>query len=319
MGNIPLFIGFHTSQVVQDFSHQPYDPRLVSFTAMCMHGGGCITRWHPQNCLATSSTVSHSAWPLLRKNKHAFCVACAVKHELHNFLFDLNNVKIRSSLQRNLQKSLRLTTLLVVSTHPLQREKLSKRWVCSCSVHSTCTKALHRCLYHASVEETFSLWVLNIKYKWDLICASCWKNVVSHVGCFYQTIQPNYVELGVRSNPQWPSECDKASHISGAMYALVPRISCLPHCKGSLCLLTMRSFPKILLLQWPSHISIGHAVNMKCIKSNTRIQQGDFFWSGWLSPNRASSTWHNPAGHLTSLSTNSDMEPANHQDLSLRR
>ena len=24
MYNIPLFIGFHTSQVVQDFSHQPY-------------------------------------------------------------------------------------------------------------------------------------------------------------------------------------------------------------------------------------------------------------------------------------------------------
>lgn len=119
---------------------QYYDPWLVSFTAMCMHGGACITRWHPQNCLATSSTVSHSAWPLLRKNKHAFCVACAVKHELHNFLFDLNNVKIRSSLQRNLQKSLRLTTLLVVSTHPLPREKLSKRWVCNCSIHSTRTK-----------------------------------------------------------------------------------------------------------------------------------------------------------------------------------
>ena len=34
MEKLPLFAGFYTSQVVQDFFHQPYHPQLVGISAI---------------------------------------------------------------------------------------------------------------------------------------------------------------------------------------------------------------------------------------------------------------------------------------------
>lgn len=244
---------------------------------MCMCGGGCITKQMTSSKLfgyfvnGLTLCLTAAKDDEQRKDKHAFCVACVVQHELHKFLFDLNNVKVRSSLQRNLQKVTQINDPSSGSTHPLPREKLSKRWVHNRSVHSTRTKALHRWLYHASVGETFSLWVLNNYkvYKWDLICASCWMNVVSHIGCFYQTIHERCwtccslksLMTNRRSIPHlWCHVCARSTDLLPASLQVGAPVGL------ALCLLTMRSFPKISLLQWPSHISIRNATNMNCKK-----------------------------------------------------